>query len=47
MENHYYPPTKVDKQTFLEGIDGAEFLPPYLIRIEDGKIISITEQYVP
>ncbi|MCM1128185.1 MAG: YARHG domain-containing protein [Lachnoclostridium sp.] len=47
LENHYYPPKKVDKQTFLEGIDGAEFLPPYLIQIENGKIISVTEQYVP
>ena len=31
----------------LDMLDNRELLPPYFIRIVDGKIISVMEKYVP
>lgn len=42
-----YRVTKVDKQAFLDMIDSREFLPPFTVKIADGKMVSIWEQYLP
>lgn len=44
--NNNYQVTDVDQQTFLDILSSREGI-PFIIEIKDGKIVSVTEQYVP
>ena len=47
LENHYYPTIELSKEEFADYLTEMEYPVLWIFTVEEGQVMSITEQYVP